>query len=90
MKRNFVKKPIHAETDAEMTQRHIREEMSRLINMRDQIKNLADSIEDVQEVTYDTMELGTLYQACLDTLQAWSANYYRVYTDYTNGANLEN
>ncbi len=86
MKRNFVKKPIHAETDAEMTQRHIREEINRLINMRDQIRNLADSIEDLHEFTYNTMELNTLYQACLDTLQAWPANY----RSYVNGSNLEN
>lgn len=86
MKRNFVKKPIHAETDAEMTQRHIREEMSLLINIRDQIKNLVDSLEDLHDVAYNTMEVSTLYQACLDTLQAWPANY----RSYVSDANVEN
>ena len=77
---------ISAETDAEMTERHIKEEMNLLSNIRDQIRNLADSLEDLHEVAYNTMEVNALYEECLDVLQAWPANY----RSYVNGSNLEN
>lgn len=76
--RQFTKSPIKAETDAEMTARHYREERILLQTIQRQVRELVDNIEEVHEVAYSTMELSPLYQAALDTLQDWPSNFSRL------------
>ena len=66
MKRQIIRKPVKAETEAEMTKKHMVQE-----------KILLD-IESLSEASYEEMELPILYQGILDTLQDWPANLHRL------------
>ena len=70
---------VRSETNDEMTARHIREEAALLEDIHSQISALVNSIEDLHEVAYETMELPILYQEALDVLQAWPSNKRRLY-----------
>ena len=70
MKRIAVK----AETDLERTDRHMREERKTLEAVHGAIKDLVGGLELLSETTYNTMELNSLYEECLDVLQAWPNN----------------
>ena len=76
--RKFTKKPIQAETDAEMTSRHYTEEQVLLQTIQRQVRELVDNIEMLHDAAYETMELGALYEEALDVLQDWPSNYSRL------------
>jgi len=78
MSRTFTKKPIKAETDVEMTKRHMVEEKVLLDTIHRQLSELLSNIESLSEASYEEMELPILYQGILDTLQDWPANLHRL------------
>ena len=76
--RQFTKSPIKAETDAEMTARHYREELALLKNIRGQVQGFVDNIEELHDAAYEEMELGALYEEALEVLRGWSTNLMRL------------
>ena len=78
--RTFTKAPVKAETDAEMTKRHMVQERILLETINRQIRDLVNNIESLSEASYEEMDLPVLYQELLDTLQGWPANIRRLKT----------
>lgn len=76
--KKVVRTSIKAETDTEMTARHMQEETATLTHVHKLMYELYDTIEDLHDHTYETMELGALYEELGECLRAWRTNKGRL------------
>ena len=85
--KKVVRTSIKAETDAEMTRRHMIEEQTLLQTIQRQLNDLVSNIEDLHEVAYEEMELSGLFKEALDVMQAWPSNYRGLRNKYLEEIN---
>lgn len=65
----ITKRPIKAETDAEMTKRHEKEYAAAKANMIKKLQEMLDFMEMMPGNLFEDMDLGVLYEEVMDALQ---------------------
>lgn len=71
MKKQII---VRAESDLATRSDKVKKEVAKVNDLQKQVRMLVDSIEALDDSTYEAMDLSALYEEGLDALQSWHIN----------------